>query len=110
MAGLQYKSVPSLFLGDATGSFADGRTATAFNPGPTNLQTVNGNLYVPKQFGPLDQTGTDMFAAAIDAVLGAANVRWVDDWGFYHAQFGEVHCGTVVKHSVLSIDWWLNQP
>ncbi|MHB1038156.1 MAG: protein-arginine deiminase family protein [Pirellulales bacterium] len=109
MAGLQYKSLPALFFGDATGDFANGETAVAFNPGPTNLQTVNGHYYVPKQFGPLDQMGTDPFAEAIDDVLGAADVRWVDDWEWYHALSGEVHCGTVVKHSLLLLDWWWNQ-
>lgn len=105
MTGLQYKSVPCLFFGDGTGG-----SAVAFNPGPTNLQTVNGHLYVPKQFCPLDQTGADIYAKAINDALGAANVRWVDDWEFYHALLGEVHCGTAVKHATLTVDWWANQP
>jgi len=108
--GLVYKSVPCLFFGDRAG-FATGESAVAFNPGPTNLQTVNGHMYVPKQFCPLHQTtSVDIFATAISDTLGAANVRWVDDWDYYHANLGEVHCGTSVKHTTLSLDWWSNQP
>ncbi len=111
-AGLVYRSVPGLFFGVRGPGFHTARSAVAFNPGPTNLQTMNDNLYVATQFGPRHQTTTDMdiFAAAIKDALGAARVRWVDDWEYYHALKGEVHCGTAARHAVLDLDWWSHQP
>lgn len=113
MSGLTFQSVPCLFFGTRPvppANFADVGKAVAFNPGPTNLQTVNGLLYVPKQYCPRNQaTGEDVYQAAISNALGT-DVQWVDDWDYYHVLLGEVHCGTAVRHKVLGFNWWSNQP
>ena len=93
-----------------------GGSSVAFNPGPTNLQVVNGHLYVPRQYGPLNAASQDIFELNIKSRLASsasyvlADVRFVDDWNLYHALCGEIHCGSVVKRSVLPIDWWEHQP
>jgi hypothetical protein len=79
------------------------------NPGPSNLQPVAGKLYVPRQFCPLDAAGKDIFEEAIKSALGGT-VEFVDCWDLYHRKLGEVHCGSSVKHAVLGINWWENQP
>jgi len=80
-------------------------------PGPTNLQPVNGHLYVPRQFGSRDAMGNDLFEKSITNQLGKT-VRFVDNWDFYHRFLGEVHCGAIVKRALPSanFNWWENQP
>jgi hypothetical protein len=34
------------------------------------------------------------------------NVIFVDNWRYYHALEGEVHCGTNVKRQPHSVNWW----
>src|SRR5262249_15839241 len=62
---LVFVSLPGLFLGKrggfATAGFATDRSATAFTPGLVNFQPVNGKLYMPRQFGPRNAAGNDMF-------------------------------------------------
>jgi protein-arginine deiminase len=62
-----------------------------------NMLVANTMLVVPRAFGP--QTGAgDEFQLYLTQRITAANpalrVRYVDDWDLYHAQLGEVHCGT----------------
>jgi hypothetical protein len=81
-------------------------SSAAFHHGPTNLQPVNGSLYVARQFGPLNANG-DIFEASIRSALSVAgSVKFVDVWNWYHRSKGEVHCASVVKRAVLGIDWW----
>src|SRR5262249_33941738 len=58
-------SLPGLSLGKRGGfaraGFATARSATAFTPGLVNFQPVNGKLYMPRQFGPRNAAGNDMF-------------------------------------------------
>ncbi len=62
-------------------------------------------------FGPR-LGGVDVFETAAKNVLGSTNVVLVDDWKWYHALLGEVHCGT----NVIRIPpakyrkWWDNIP
>jgi hypothetical protein len=115
--GLTFRKVPSLFFGNyidpvypATIGDIEQGSAGAFNPGPTNLQVVNGKLYVPRQFSPRSVPGNkDIFEEAIRTELGST-VEFVDCWVLYHMLQGEVHCGSAVKHSKLNFNWWENQP
>jgi hypothetical protein len=102
---LSFTEVPSLFLGEESANFLYEHTGVAFNPGPTNLQAVAGKLYVPRQFGPKNGSGQDIFELEIKNALGM-NVEFVDDWIFYHRLDGEVHCGSNVKRELPADSWW----
>jgi hypothetical protein len=112
--------VPTLFFGEkgtgASASYAKDaelpvqvgtyyRGAIAFNPGPANLQPLAGALYVPRQFGPVNDAGEDVFENKISTDVGG-QVFFTDDWSAYHRRTGEVHCGSIVKRSIPSNDWW----
>ena len=83
----------------------------AYVPGLVNMQVCGGQLWLPKPFGPR-LAGVDVFETAVQDALGAANVVFVDDWHWYHALQGEVHCGT----NVIRVppdeyqQWWDNVP
>jgi len=77
----------------------------AFVPGPTNLQPVSGKLFVPRQFGPLNNNDEDVFEKDIVSALGSST-KFVDCWDLYHALDGEVHCGSNVKRSIPANNWW----
>jgi hypothetical protein len=48
-----------------------------------------------------------MFETQIETSAGFTETkRFVDDWSGYHVQFGNVHCGTNVRRSVPSNNWW----
>jgi hypothetical protein len=81
-------------------------TAFAFTPNliSANFQAVAGNLYFPRQFGPTDAQGQDVFEAYVSAEF--SNSYFVDDFYLYHRLFGEVHCGSLVKRQVLQFGWW----
>jgi len=106
---LTFTRVPCLFFGRLSGANVENHSAAAFNPGPTNLQPLDGRLYVPRQFGPVGPGGNDIYEAAIRAALGGT-VRFVDCWDLYHRNMGEIHCGSNVKRELLDLDWWENQP
>ena len=57
--------------------------------------------------------GKDIFKqSALDALTPyGITVAWVEDWDFYHAYDGEVHCGTNSRRPIPSnIRWWENMP
>jgi hypothetical protein len=107
--------VPSLFFGrdlpNGTGVEGPNPTMTgqggsvAFNPGPTNLQPVNGNLYVPRQFGPMNAANEDIYEKTIKNTV-TESIFFVDCWDSYHRALGEAHCGSNVKRTIPSWDWW----
>ena len=100
-----YKSVPSLFTGTPLTDSPYVEDAQPFNPGPANLQPLNGTYFVSKQFGPLDNTGKDILAESIKDALKATTI-FVDDWDFYHRAKGGVHCGSNVKRELPTYNWW----
>ena len=108
-SALTFKEVPNLFFGKLINGAIVPHSSVAFNPGPTNLQPLNGKLYAPRQFSPLNSAGVDIFEASVRAALGGT-VEYVDCWDLYHRFSGEVHCGSNVKRSALGINWWENQP
>ena len=95
-------------MGQMSGGTITPHTGGSFNHGAANLQPVNGKLYVPQPFAPLNSASVDIFEAEIKRILGA-DVKFVDCWEMYHAFMGEVHCGTNVKRLPVA-DWWKKQP
>jgi protein-arginine deiminase len=80
--------------------------ALAYQPGTVNLLHVGGDVAVPKPFGP-SIDGADPFETDLVLRLGALGLEthFVDNWDLYHAEMGEVHCGTNVDRAV-DVAWW----
>jgi len=100
---LNFIKVPTLYFG-MRANFRDRRFSVAFNPGLANLQIIGGNYYFPKQFGPLNNNGEDIFEKEIKSKFKHA--YFVDDWEIYHRLDGEVHCGSYSLRDIPKIDWW----
>jgi hypothetical protein len=109
-SSMNFASVPALFLGSHTFFGQQGHKAFAFNPGPTNLQPLNGKRYVPRQFAPKSAVGVDIYEARIRNDLGPAPVEFIDCWNLYHRLTGEVHCGSEVFRGFGTVDWWTTSP
>ena len=75
---IKFVKVPNLFFGKIVSGVIENRSSFAFNPGPTNLQLLKGELYVPRQFGPY-LNNVDLFEAKIILNLGVS-VNFVDCW------------------------------
>ncbi len=99
--------VPALYLGDPDSA----RSMFAYIPGLVNFQEWNGQLWMPRPFGPR-VSGKDVFETAVENAFGAANVHFIDNWDTYHRLFGEVHCGTnVIRDPPAEYQqWWENAP
>jgi len=104
---LNFVSVPTIYVG-IDGLFATGRSGAAFTPGLANVQEIGSNLYFPKQFGPRDAAGNDVFEK--ETLQKFPNAVFVDDWNLYHRKTGEVHCSTAMKRQIFNFNWWQNQP
>lgn len=102
---LRFISLPALFMGTGKEEGADEGSSVAFNPGLTNLQPLVDALYLPRQFGPINAQGKDIFEEELaNAVKN--EIYFVDDWVAYHNYTGEVHCGSYVKRQLPADDWW----
>jgi len=76
----------------------------AYQPGVVNLRAFNGWAIVADPFGPTidgqdgvkkfvtEALGTDKYKLGKDGK--GLQVSYADDWSYYHALDGEVHCGT----------------
>src|SRR5262249_45314550 len=104
---LEFIKVPVLYTGTRTG-FATGRSAVAFTPGAANMYPLGDSIYVPRQYGPRNGKGVDIFEASILNHL--PNAAFVDDWTPYHTLDGEVHCGAIAMREFPALDWWSKQP
>lgn len=102
-APMTFYSAPTLFVGRRT-SFATNRNSVAFTVGMANFHPLGGDYYFPRQFGPRDASGQDIFEAA--AYERFPNARFVDVWDLYHRLLGELHCGSVVMREPYSFGWW----
>jgi protein-arginine deiminase len=78
----------------------------AYQPGTVNLLHVDGLVVIAQPFGP-SIGGVDPFVADLEQRLGdlGLDVRFADDWELYHAEMGEVHCGTNVVRT-MDQRWW----
>jgi len=79
--------------------------AVALIPGMVNMLVVGNTLVIAKPFGPKNPT-KDVFEDTVEARLTGFDVRFVDDWDTYHSKYGEIHCGTNVKRTPPSTNWW----
>jgi protein-arginine deiminase len=80
----------------------------ALSPGVVNLLTLNGHALVPRPYGPVVD-GEDLFSRVPRERLEALGltVTFVDIWDLYHANWGEVHCGTNVDRTLAEdVAWW----
>jgi protein-arginine deiminase len=66
---------------------------------------------VPKPFGPV-AGGVYLFESCITAALHPFNptVHFVNDWVDFHANHGEIHCGTNQVPVARVIPWWEHAP
>ena len=73
---------------------------------------LNNTVAIAKPFGPKDKNGDDAFEVCVEKAFNPNpldkkyNVIFVDNWRYYHALEGEVHCGTNVKRQPHSVNWW----
>ncbi len=89
----------------------------AYNPGTANSLVVGDYIGIPKPWGPVIG-GTDLFEKDLLDRLGTAEnelgadgkglqVYFVDDWEWYHALAGEVHCGSNIDAPPPADEqWW----
>lgn len=89
----------------------------AYNPGTANMLVVGDHVGIAKPWGPVID-GEDIFEKDLEERLGTeANslgsdgmglvVHFVDDWDWYHALLGEVHCGSNVDAAPPADEqWW----
>ncbi len=82
--------------------------ALAYVPGMVNgIYLADGVFGAPEPHGPL-VGGVDPFKATLEATLATASIRvvWIEDWNLYHAEAGEVHCGSNVQRAIPAFKWW----
>ena len=89
----------------------------ALLPGTANLIVANDpdggtKLIVPDTFmrSDINDQSSDPFIADFVARMPASyavgDVLFTDDWYVYHANLGEVHCGTNVRRTPDTLNWW----
>lgn len=105
--GLTFTNVPVIYVGERAG-FATGRGTVAFTPGLSNVQLTAGTSFFPRQFGPRNAAGDDLFESATRMRVPTA--EFVDDWDLYHRLEGEVHCGSTVLRNPFALQWWIGLP
>ncbi len=82
--------------------------SVAFQPGTVNgIYVSDGHFVAPKPHGPMID-GKDPFETQLVSALGkhGVTVHFAEDWDDYHAQLGEVHCGTNAARKIPDAKWW----
>ncbi|MDP2314317.1 MAG: protein-arginine deiminase family protein [Pseudomonadota bacterium] len=89
-----------------------GGAALALIPATVNLVVADmgsgPEIFLPDPFLRTDDDdqGSDPFIAEVAALLpDSLNLHWLDDWDWYHVQWGEVHCGSNTQRPPTR-DWW----
>jgi len=90
----------------------------AYQPGTVNALVMGDVIVHPQPFGP-KVNGKDAFEADLEERLGTSanalgkdgqglTVMFADNWEYYHALDGEVHCGTNPEGAAPFSDvrWW----
>ncbi len=80
----------------------------AYTPGTVNgIYIADARFVTPNPHGPMIN-GKDIFAQAVVDQLATIGVtaHFAEDWDEYHAQLGEVHCGTNTRRKVPAVKWW----
>jgi Protein-arginine deiminase (PAD) len=75
--------------------------ALALTPGMVNLNSMGGTCLVPEPF-------LDPFKSRFSGVVASFGQCpvWIDDWTIYHANCGEVHCGSNTRRQPFKKKWW----
>jgi protein-arginine deiminase len=82
--------------------------ALAYVPGMVNGIYLADDVYgAPEPHGPR-VGGVDPFKVALEQTLATVGVRvvWLEDWDLYHAEAGEVHCGSNTQRAIPAFKWW----
>ena len=96
----------------------------ALTAGMVNMLVINNHLVIPKPFGPevvaeqtvANPTG-DLFIRNLSTKITNLNnampnnadhlhPHYIDDWDLYHANMGEVHCGTNTLRKPANVGNW----
>ena len=93
--------IPGLHTTTMGGSYA-------YVPGMVNGILISDKDFVsPNPHGPL-VAGKDIFEQAMTDRLAAVGitVHFAEDWDEYHANIGEVHCGSNTRRKIPDTKWW----
>lgn len=93
--------VPGLHTTTQGGSYA-------YVPGMVNGILVSDKDFVsPSPHGPVI-AGKDIFQQAMTDRLAAVGItaHFAEDWDEYHANIGEVHCGSNTRRQIPDTKWW----
>jgi protein-arginine deiminase len=82
-------------------------------PGTVNLVVADvgdgtTHVFMPDPFlrADEDDISADPLISEVESLLPAGiTPHWVDDWDWYHLQWGEVHCGSNTQRTPGG-DWW----
>jgi protein-arginine deiminase len=80
----------------------------AYQPGMVNgLYLADDHFVAPDPHGPVI-SGKDVFKAAMQNALAPYDIQvhFAEDWDTYHANMGEVHCGTNATRKIPTAKWW----
>jgi protein-arginine deiminase len=93
--------IPGLHTTTMGGSYA-------YVPGMVNGILVSDKDFVsPSPHGPVID-GKDIFQQAMTDRLAAIGItaHFAEDWDEYHANIGEVHCGSNTRRKIPDTKWW----
>ncbi len=104
--------IPSLFFSE---SLFPG-PASALIPGMVNLLVITRpefsrhQLVMPDPLGPVlgnvDQLQEDVRSKLVPLGYTVSQLRFIDNYDFYHVRHGEVHCGTNSRRMAPATTWW----
>ncbi|XP_032088032.1 protein-arginine deiminase type-1-like [Thamnophis elegans] len=86
-------------------------SAEAYFPDMVNMIVLGKHLGIPKPFGPIidGQCCLEKEVRRLLEPLGLS-CNFVDDYGTYYLNLGDVHCGTNVRRKPFSFQWWNMRP
>jgi protein-arginine deiminase len=82
--------------------------SVAYQPATVNGVYAGDTVFAaPDPHGPVID-GDDIMKAQLEAALAPYGiaVAWIEDWTLYHAEMGEVHCGTNAIRMLPAVAWW----
>lgn len=93
-----------------------GGGSLAYKPATINGMYIgaaigDGVFAAPDPHGPVI-AGKDIMKAQMEEALAPFGVQvvWIENWDLYHAEMGEVHCGSNALRAVPSTAWWQALP
>ena len=89
--------VPTVFTNEHPSTWA----AVALTPGVVNLSSMGTYSLLPEPFLSTFKTETESVLQSV-----GQTPLWIDNWGLYHVNMGEVHCGSNELRAAFSKKWW----